>query len=579
MPMLRLLSPVLLATAVLAQTSTQAAPAANRFVPADSVLVVRIAAPAAWGPKFDRTQAAKVLRTPHAKQLVEALTHNLDSGLAALRKSGTVDADLVEKLLTAYAGDVTFSVQVDWDDVQTSMMEDRPPHFSMVIALSGDGAYDLAGLANSIQQLVEKESDHRRPLKDLTCGDVRLRITSDESPVEVSVPTMVDGQLVMMFGTDLEGNAARLLRNDKRYDGEIPKHPFFVHAKLDRLMATMLESIESQLDASGQMPFEMGPILRKTGLASLGHVDMSIDAEDKVTTASFRIGFGEGELGFMAAMMGQGQPKLLRYLPAGCEQFSAQHFDLNVFYDTAIGIWKDLGEAVPMTAEDGEAAFAETLKVRLKEDLLAHIGDEMLSFQNTVAPGNEEDEEPMAGPFAAVGGSCFVLSLRDGKAFGKNLETALRSRGMHAARKSEDYADTKIYQLRLGGLIDLEYAVTDEMLLLTLGKSEAGHRNLRGVLDAQKRGGSTTLPDALAKQVAMLPEGWSGLGVTPVDGMIAAMMGGLSGVTAAPGFPEELQEVVSTMRGLAQDLRAAGIGPMIGASYAKGRVFESRVRW
>jgi len=580
-PMLRLLSPALLAAAVVAQTTTQTTAPDNRFVPADSMLVVRVAAPAVWSTKFERTQIAKILRAPHAAKLVAAATQGIDQGLAKLRQSGTIDADLIEKLMTVWAGDLTVSLQVDWDDVQTSMMEDRPPHFSMVFALSGDGAYDLAELATAIQQVVEKEADTRRPLKDLTVGDLQLRIAADEEqPIQASVPTMVDGHLVMMLGTDLEGNAARLLRTDNRYEGELPKRPLFVHAKLDRLMATLVESIESQLDASGMMPFEMGPILRKTGFTAIDHFDLSIDAEEKVTVSSFQIGFGEGDLGFMGATMGQGRPKLLRWLPAGCELFSAQHFDLNVFYDTAIGIWKDLGDAVPLTAEDAEGAAADYLKVRVKEDLLAHLGDEMMSLQTAAVANDEEDDEDlMTNPLAAFGNSCVALSLRDGKAFAKSLETALRARGMHAARKSEDYADTKIYQLRLAGLVDLEYAVTDEMLLLAIGKGEAGRRNLRGVLDARKRDGEVVFPELVKKHLAAMPDGWSGIGVTPFASLFAPMVGGFYGAMSQNGAMLEMESLMESVRGLTEDLQTLGIEPMVGVGYVKGRVLESRLRW
>ena len=577
----RLLFPALLGAALAAQdTTTRTAAAANRFVPEDSVFAVRIAAPSVWKRQFQKTQVVKLLQAPHAAPLIAELTRSVDAGIEALRQSGKVDADLIAKLLTSYGGDLTFSIQVDWDDVATSMQEDRPPHFSMVLALSPDGDYDLAGLATTMQKLIEDEAADGHPMKDLTAGDVKLRVVTEDEDIQSTLPTIVDGHMVMLFGSDLEGSATRLLANDKRFGGDIPNKPLWVHAKLDRLMATLIETIETQLDASGMMPVEIGPILRKTGLAALDHLSFSVDADGAHTNAAMQVAFGDGDLGFMGAMMTQGRPKLLRFLPAGCEQFTAGHFDVNAFYKVARDVWNDLGDAVPLTVEDAEAAFAENLKVRLKEDLLAHCGTELLTLQADVDEiAGEDDDEQMMNPIAALGGACLVFELRDGKAFAQNLETALRARGMHAARKSEDYADTKIYQLRIGGFIDTEYAVTDDMLLVVAGKGESGRRSLRGVLDAKKRGGEAELPAAVQKHLAAMPEGWSGVGLSPVAGFLVGLSTGLSQASADDEAPPELGRAAEALRKVAGDLRQLGIENVLSVNYVKARSIESRYRW
>lgn len=576
--MLRLLSPALLCAALAAQTQTQAAVAANRFVPADSFAVARVAAPAAWRQQFAKTQVAKLLQAPHVAPLVGEMTKGVDQILGMLRDSGKFDAELVDKLLTSYRGDVTFSVQVDWEDVFQSMQESRPPAFSIVIAMSPDGSYDLTALASAIQDFVEKETEQRRPLKDLTVGDLRLRVTSDGDEMQACVPTMIDGQLVMLLASDIEKAAPRLLATDHRFEGDLPKKPLFAHVRLDGLMSTLLELIESQLDGSGMMPVEIAPIVRKFGLAALKSMTMTVDADDKHSNSSLQIAMGEGDLGILGAMMIDKPPKLLRYLPAGCEQFGSSHMDVHGLYKTVMDIWREFGDEVPLSAASVEKAFADGTKVRLDEDLLAHLGDEMLMMQD---PSLEwlDAEVSENNPLAAMGGSCLAISLRDGKAFEQNLETALRSRGMHATRKTEEYADTKVHSLRVAALLDVEYAVTDDLLLVVLGKGEAGRRNLRGVLDARKRGGEGELPANVKKGLAAMPDGYSGVAVMP----IAAMLGGFStvlvGMSTQAADGEELRKLADMLHGVTGDLQQLGLEHIVSATYVKGRTTEVRYRW
>ena len=233
-----------------------------------------------------------------------------------------------------------------------------------------------------------------------------------------------------------------------------------------------------------------------------------------------------------------------------------------------------------MTFEDFEAMAAEELKVRLKEDLIDHLGTELLTISDLratmdAAMADEGDEDPMA----MFAGSCYVLSLRDGKAFGESLEKAIRARGMHAARKSEEYQGNKIYRIAFAGLVETEYCVLDDALLVAIGGDEASRANLRAVLD-QRAGGTTgSLPEKVQAIVAQMPKGWSGVTVTSVTSMFGAFNGVFQQIAEMGDAPPELATLGQVLEGLDNDLRRLGLENMVQTTYTSKRRMATLMRW
>lgn len=575
----RLSVPVLLCTALAAQqTAAEPAVSANRFVPADSCLVVRMAAPAKWEQQFAKTQVMKLLQAKTLAPMLDQMRAADEQMLAQLRSSGAFDADLVEKLLHDYTGDIVFSLQVDWEDLAAAMGEGRTPAMSFVVAMTPAAGIDLGVLAGEIGKSIERESEGGRPLRDVNVGDLRLRVTADADEMQASVPMVIDGHLVMVavFGGDFERAATRLLGSTDRYQGDIGDQPLAVHGKLGPMMAAMLPALADEADANGA-PFDVAELLRDFGLGALDTFAMSVAADDQHATAQFGLTLTDATPGIFGAMLVDEQPKLLGLVPPANDWFGISHVDWNAIYTTVAKLWDNLGDEVPMSREDAEAAFAEAMKVRLHEDLLAHLGTEMLTLQTYDPDAAAEDVED--DPLSAMGSSCFVLALRDGKAFGTALETALRARGLHASRKTEEYAGTKVYRLRIAAVFEIEYAVTDDLLLVAPGKGESGRRNLRAVLDARQQGATGERPAVLEAQLKSMPAGWTGVSVTPVAAMLGTVRSVMQAAAASGEAPVDLDEVVAVLQGLTGDVRRLGIEHLIGTSYTTKRSFQSRMRW
>jgi hypothetical protein len=561
--------------------AAQDRPAADRFVPKDSCLVVRVGAPAVWQQRFAKTQLAKLLQGPTMAPLMTQLDKALDGALDEVRGSGTFDADLLQKLRTDYRGEIVASLQVDFDDLGAAMEENRPPRMSAVIALAPDGSSDLGALGTALCKLIEEMgTEAQRDLRDVTIGEHKLRAAFNPG-AQVTLPAMIDDHLVMVVATDLEAMGQKLLGADERAGTAVAgSSPLHLHADLRAGGQALLKVLEQQMTDSGA-PFDGGQVLRDTGLMSLHALSMTIDAEDSHLVATTDMTVDRENLGvFGLLMVDRGRPKLMRYVPPAAESWSTSGIDVGALLTTVAKIWGGLGEVAPMSYDDAMAAFTEAMKVRLREDLIDHIGNDLLIVSDVGAQVEAIAEDDEENPFAALGGMCFAVSLKDGKKFGEALETALRARGLHAARKSEEYQGTKVHALRLAGAVELEYAVTDDLLLLVPGAGEASRQYLRGVLDARAAGGHE-LSEDLQKRLEGVREGWNGITVTPVDAMlemIADTFGALRDLDPS-GAPFDVDMVIDVCNGAVKDLRQLGLHTMIGVNYLNGPVWQGRMRW
>lgn len=571
--MKRLFSVLVLCTALAAQDKASH----NRFVPKDSQLVVRLGAPAQWRQKFGDTRVAKLLHGKALGPVVEQFAQGFDAGLEKARQEGKLSPELIDGLLQNYAGEIVIAVQIDMADLPGAMAEDRPPHVGVVMSMSPDGKFDLAALAAGLQKIGEEESTK---LQDLTVGDYKLRVEKGE--LETALPQVLDGHLVMVASNDLEKTAAKMLATTDRADHEAPQGTLAVHLQVGTLLGGIVDVVKEQLDAGGA-PFDFAEVFQELGLSSIDTFDLTLGNDGDHVLVAMQIGMKAEHQGLFGAFTGDGSaPKLLRLVPADCEAFSTMPFDLGKLYQTIGKVWGLFGEEVPVTFADVESSFTEATKVRLKEDLVDHLGKELLLLGDVrgqldaIVDAQKDGEEP--NPMAMLSGYCLGFSLADGKAFGESLEKALRSRGLHAARKTEEYQGFKVHRLKVAAVLEVEYAVTDDLLLVALGAGEGSHAQLRSVLDAKKAGAAAPA-EAVQKRLRGLPEGYSGVGTSSIAGTLQALAGFARKVAEKTRMPEETLQGFELLGTLAEDLKQFGLGDLISASYTTKSGFRSVLRW
>jgi hypothetical protein len=436
--MRRILSalPLSLLLAALPAQTESASQSPFRLVPADANFVVRMAAPAKWKQSFGTTQIAKLFQSQTLSPMVGMLEQNYQKALEEMRKVGGFDADLIDAMLTDYTGEMVFAVRVDLEGIEEMMQSGEPPEFEGLIAFAPGGNYDLAKLCAAIQQAFEKEATSRAKLGDIEVGGVKARfVDNDEGELDMTLPTMVDGQMVMFFGNDVEKQIQRATSGGAHFQGGNAGSAMFVHAEIGGLMKAIGSFAGMMADMQGA-EVDVSKLLREMGLESLTSFDMSIGADGKHMAMEMEIGMTSGNRGLMDMFMpkaGAGTPKLVRFVPQDAAAFNVGTLDLGALYTTAAKIWTEMESEMPMSWSDAMAAFAENTKVRLKEDLLDHLGAEFMTVGNPPVDGVDPDDvgNPVEAFSQLAAGCCLCLGLKDGKAFGESLEK-VRARVRHA---------------------------------------------------------------------------------------------------------------------------------------------------
>jgi hypothetical protein len=340
----------------------------------------------------------------------------------------------------------------------------------------------------------------------------------------------------------------------------------------------MMTALADAVAENAGAPFDAKAFFEALGLMAMDTASMTVGADGKHVALDGELRLRERERGMFALLHPSAPTKLPRLVPPAVDTFSVSSVDLGAL-TTMIGrVWEVMGDAVPMTWEQAQTQFAETMKVRLREDLLDHLGTELLTVQDLGEAGAADPDDPMAG----FEGMCAGVALKNGKAFGESVEKLLRARGLHAARKTEDYQGTQVHRLRVGGIVELEYAITDDLLLLGLGSSESSRKSLRGVLDARANPpAAPEYPAPVKERLALLPASWSGLSVMSVSDTFRMMSQMIeTGMQQGIGeVPEELGGMLGMLQQLGGELERFGLQTMVGTSHVTANAFTTRYRW
>lgn len=544
-----------------------------RCVPAEAKLVMRIGAPAKWSQTFAKTQAAKLLEAPALAPMRTGIKQAIDAGLEELRSGGAFDAELVEKLLSNYAGELVVGVVADVPAILESLTSGEVPHFGVVLGLTPDGSYDLAKLCAAIGKLAEENGE----FADLQVGDHRLRCTKEEDDVNIALPTMIDGQMVVLISDDLAKFAEKALGTGERFAGGSGNPALFAQLGV----ASIVKPIAKALGEMGAAQVDLDAMFGALGLHSLDSFAMSVGAEGSHAAADVTIAFNGQDRGMFGAFTtGKGAPKLLRYVPADADTFSVAPVDFGTLFTSARKVWQTLEGQAPMTWDEAMDKVKEELKVRLKEDLIDHLGGELLTLQDAEAStaASAGDEDPMA----ALDGMCFGIALRDGKAFGESLETAMRARGLHAARKTEEYQGTKVHRLKLAGVFEIEYAVTDDLWAIGLGGGEHSTKAMRSLLDAHaKPAAAGEAPAHVKSRLQALGNDWHSVSALSVAGWMKGFARGFESAMAMQGadLPPQVGEMVATLGKLGGDLNRLGLQTAVSTAQGSGSRWITRFLW
>lgn len=576
---MRSLAPLLCTAVLCAQERSEPL----RFVPAGADVVVRTIGPAAWRRDFAETKLAQALASrelePEWDKLLGTLTDAVDLDAAAREQAAAL-----WQLLRGHTGEVVIAVSIEWDAV--SAEADAFP-FAAVVAVGGDGATDLQGFAARLADLFGEAA-----VTEIELGSTTAPLR-ELGAVECAGPAMIDGSLVCVIGTDLAERAGTFFANDDgaaALPSRIRNSAFGAHLVLKPAIEAFLKLMKSE-----EMGPEMAPLFDLLGVRALKTIGATMYPDGRFVGQELAITLEGGGRGVFDVMMplGRTRPGLLRYLPAGAGTYRAGPIDaraLENLYARAFGLFADV---LPITREQLEAQFTTFTRLDLVADVLGQIGSEYLRVDDAAAALDPTEELPEQVEKAneQFSNACFVVRLQDGARFGKDLDTAIRARGLHVGRKREDYAGTRIHRMNLLGMFPIEYAVTGNLFVLGVGDGEGTQRNVRGVLDAVVAEANGAAAPGLAAPVTSRlegwPEGWSGIDVASLGEALEGVIGSFEGVEAMLARSDLTREdvedpwwlVLDAARALKPILERHGVETSVSVDYMTKDRYLMRTRW
>ena len=565
-------APVLVAALLsIAPGRTQAAPDLLRFVPDDAVAVVRTVGLASWAEQFGKTNVGRAFAAATVQKAGRRLwtTAMAEPGFA----SATVSRlEALAAALAGHAGEIVVAATADLRD-----LADRPPKFAVMLAMAG-GDDELDALEDATRQALGAGGDERR-IEGESFVVHRL------ADYEITAPVRRHGASFVFVGAELTLAIPEFWRERQEAHAaasELRRGPFVARFELPFLLQLKDALLPVLEQREGVPPAVVEAIVDLIGLRSLGTLTYRIAADDADVVQEAVLELRAGERGLLGALLPPrtGAAGILESLPAAARNWSAWRFDTGQVLDLYRRTFEVLRDVLPMTREQVEAKFTEFAKVRLVEDVLAHVGDEALRLEDFAPPS--ATGEPTLDELASHGNrGCLVLKLRDATAFAASLEKALRARGLHAGRKTEDYGDARIHRFKPLGF-SLEYSIAGDVLIVGIGGGETVTQYVRSILDrvAERAKGNprAELRPEVAARLRALPADWTMLDIGSMEELLDGLVGtfdSLTSILAEAGSEAEpwLPATIEFSRCLRAAVKANGIDvTATSTTHSQGRI-------
>lgn len=578
----------------------------RRFVSADAQIVARIQGPGCWRDTFGPTKLGALMRSQLLAPWRQMVAGLFEEGLQSAYTTA-LGPELMRHLCEDYRGEFVLSVLVtppaeaeeveppEPPDEDAEMGEDEEdfefdeaePRVTVMLTMTPAEGIDLAALLAGLRRADEAElakmADAAR-MTDIVVGDRTFHMVGARDPGDggfhLTQVELVDGHLVMFLGHDIATNGSKLLA-DSNHAAELPPAaPLSVRVDATKLLETVGADFEALMELADEPGQRTGMRLVADALTCLQSFDLTVGADGNAVVVDTVLKTRGKDLGLLAPFLAAGSPSKL----LGCVSPQHPSFALYSFDAKAMLGWLDLaleleGEELAEQVAEAGRLFLERNKVRWREDLFAHLGSEVLvlggveQFIADMFEAVKEGEQPE--PFELFGGSCIALSLRDGRAFGESLEKVIRANGLHAARRTEPYHDVPIHQLTLAGLLQIEYAVTDDALWLVPGRG-SGRDKLRAALDARAENKDHA---EVATAFAALPEGWNGVRRFQLADYVH-LLAEMAEVAPKAEKRKESEEIGrAILKGLSGELKRLGATEILFGDYTSPRGWRTVYRW
>jgi hypothetical protein len=505
----------------------QAKPAA--ILPADPLFTVHIDGPAALRGAFLPTNMGKMFAGPEFKDMIAPVTQMI-AGLKE-QAGGEVpfDLDALEKAIYGYGGRVSAAFHLLDETIDFS---GEPPAFAVTIVLTPDGKTDLAGLCKATKAMVSDKMGEALRTMDVAGTSISYVIDEDSDEPGFCVPFMHKDNAVILITKDFKKAAAAVVAEDAKHhsrDKAYTSASFGMSANVKKLVRMLSAAADDQGDPDWEGIGQH--VLKGSGILSVDSVDVTYRAKGPAVLSEAVINFNQAARGAIGAFC-QAQAvrsALIDLLPRNAMAASSMPFDLKKIYEAVKATFGDMGDAAPKSFDEIEEGFKDHFGLRLFEDLVGLFGQNMMSIQIAT------DDVDTSSPLAAIDGLCLGFEVSDGKKLGATIDTMLRKDGLHAGRKKDEYKGFRVYNMTIAMMLELHYAVSDDLLLIGFGGS--GGDGVRAGLDAAKNRADgkevADLPAEVKNRLGMTRGSYSGLGWADVQAQTESAVAQLDAVAGS----------------------------------------------
>ncbi|MGE0142639.1 MAG: hypothetical protein AB7I19_08360 [Planctomycetota bacterium] len=459
-------------TGLCATSTSLSAQGAARFLPRDAIVSFSMFGPRAFGDRTAETNLGRLLADPAAAPIRELPAKMLDKILAEIGDS-RAETHLrgAYEFFGGYGGRIScaarFAMDADAENADEALGE-----LLVGIVFEPDGETDFAAFVESVREAANDAELEQRLIGTEANG---FTLVQGENRKQFVLPRVIDGHLVCYYGLGLEDALARLGEQSSGEEPAADESLLHLRVELDRLMGIVISSLAGIGGRSEIEPELLEVIDRRIGLKQF---DLRFRTDGEFLRADYSI-VADPERSILDLLQPNAKSTPIAALaPSDHENWSSVRLDLGWILNFARDLVMEArGEDVFELLEQVSSEFG----VDVRHDLFGAFDGQLLLLNDSLAgleamaEGDEDEDAEVAGLYSGV------IGLRDAKAFESTLEKLLRSRGLHAARKTTEYRGVAIRTMNVA-IVQFSYAIVNEGIAFGVGK--IGVDSVRSIVDA-----------------------------------------------------------------------------------------------
>lgn len=411
-----------------------------------------------------------------------------------------------------------------------------------LIEVGGQEAKIEELLQHNFDSEIQKDSTRKKITKEIAGVTVQILAESDAPDAAWRMAhAFVDGVMIMGVRESLFEHFISALKTGTADSSEVVtghltrlaeqsegNADITLYTNGETLMKWMEEGItkSSQSGKKSAMPFDPSMIIAALGANELQSIGLMIDLTETQSRVDMAILHPEKIEGILTFLQGSStEVSLPSFIPGDALSGQVSRQSLSAVYDHLLAMVAKLGP-MAMMATMQISQLEQQMGFKIKEDLFGSLEDESIQ----IADGTAEAQSQVIGlkvkDRARLGGALDGLKRFIGQGFGAFEESDFLGNNISLFKATAAQAPG-------AKSTEIAYCLTDDYLFFSIGKQDL----LKKVLTRLKEAGEPSIWDAPRTQelIAMMPKGYSGLGVSDASKQINIMIEAMTAVQKQTG--------------------------------------------